>query len=254
MLHFLTIAEYYEGFGTKMNQLLLQVVNRLPEPLMRKFVKSYVDIQVKRHVSLVVNGMENLNSDFKRPYIFVCNHLSNSDGLVLNKVLEKEKIIFIAGKKLEANSLTNLGFKIVRSIPITPNSPDKDAIRKVLSAVKEGNSILIFPEGTRSRTSKMLEGKKGVLLFAKLTNAPIVPIGICGTEKFLPINKEMGKEAFCDANITINIGKAFNLPEKDVEETKDNWETNCLNHIMTGIAALLPNEYRGFYEEISPLL
>lgn len=237
-----------------MNRLLLQVVNRLPEPLMRNFVKFYVDLQIKKHLKLEVKGLENLNGDFKRPCIFVCNHLSNSDGLVLNRVLEKEKIIFIAGKKLEANSLTNLGFKIVRSIPITPNSPDKDAIRKVLSAVKEGNNILIFPEGTRSRTATMLEGKKGIVLFAKLTNASIVPIGICGTEKFLPINKEMGKEAFCDAKITINIGKAFNLPEKGEEETKDSWETNCLNYIMTGIAGLLPREYRGFYEEKSPLL
>jgi 1-acyl-sn-glycerol-3-phosphate acyltransferase len=135
--------------------------------------------------------------------LFVCNHLSNSDGLILNKVLEKENIIFAAGKKLESNSVTNLGFKIVRSIPILPNSPDKDAIKKLVSAVKEGNSILIFPEGTRSRTEKTLEGKKGILLFAKLTKAPIVPIGIWGTEKFMPIKKDMGKEAFYDDSIGI---------------------------------------------------
>jgi 1-acyl-sn-glycerol-3-phosphate acyltransferase len=232
-----------------MNKLLLIFVNLLPEPLIIKFVRFYVNLQIKKHARLDVKGLENLNCDFKRPYLFVCNHLSNSDGLVLNKVLEKENIIFIAGKKLESNSMTNLGFKIVRSIPILPNSPDKDAIKKVISAVKEGNSILIFSEGTRSRTAKMLEGKKGILLFAKLTNAPIVPIGIWGTEKFMPIKKDMGKEVFYDADININIGEVFNLPKKSDDETKGNWEDNCLNHIMMRIAELLPKEYRGIYDD-----
>ncbi|HBV68051.1 MAG TPA: 1-acyl-sn-glycerol-3-phosphate acyltransferase [Clostridiales bacterium] len=232
-----------------MNKLLLIFVNLLPEPLIIRFVRFYVNLQIKNHARLDVKGLENLNSDSKRPYLFVCNHLSNSDGLVLNKVLEKENIIFVAGKKLEYNSMTNLGFKVVRSIPILPNSPDKDAIKKIVNAVKEGNNILIFPEGTRSRTASMLEGKKGILLFARLTNAPIVPIGIWGTEKFMPIDNDMDKEVFCDADININIGEVFSLPEKSDDETKWSWEDNCLNYIMMRIAELLPKEYRGFYDE-----
>ncbi|HBD64711.1 MAG TPA: 1-acyl-sn-glycerol-3-phosphate acyltransferase, partial [Clostridiales bacterium] len=207
-----------------MNKFLLIFVNLLPEPLIIRFVSFYVNLQIKNHARLDVKGLENLSSDFKRPYLFVCNHLSNSDGLVLNKVLEKENIIFVAGKKLEHNSMTNLGFKVVRSIPILPNSPDKDAIKKIVNAVKEGNNILIFPEGTRSRTANMLEGKKGILLFARLTNAPIVPIGIWGTEKFMPIENDMDKEVFYDADININIGEVFNLPEKSYDETKRSCE------------------------------
>jgi len=230
-----------------MNKVSLLFASLLPEPLMIKFVKFYVGLQMKKHARLEVSGLENLNGDLERPYLFVCNHLSNSDGLILNKVLEKEKIIFVAGKKLESNFMTSLGFKIVRSISIVPNSPDKEAIKKVIGAVKEGNSILIFPEGTRSRTAKMLEGKKGILLFAKLTNAPIVPIGIWGTEKFMPIMQDMGKEAFCDADININIGEAFKLPKRGTDETKENWEADSLQHIMVSIAELLPKEYRGYY-------
>jgi len=232
-----------------MNNLLLAFVKCLPELLIAKFVGSYFDKQLKKHAVIHVKGREHLNNDFKRPFLFVCNHLSNSDGLVLNKVLEKEKIIFVAGKKLEANSFTSLGFSIVNTISITPNSPDKDAIRQVVSAVKGGNNILVFPEGTRSRTSKMLEGKKGILLFAKLTKAPIVPMGIWGTEKFMPIEENMGNETFYDAEINISIGEAFDLPEKNDAETKGEWETNCLNRIMKGIAALLPKEYRGYYSD-----
>jgi len=232
-----------------MNKLLVIIVNLLPESLIIKFVRFYVNLKIKRHARLTVNGLEHLNGDFKRPYLFVSNHLSNSDGLVLNKVLEKENITFLAGKKLEANSLTNLGFKIVRSIAILPNSADKEAIRRVISTVKEGNSILIFPEGTRSRSAKMIEGKKGILLFAKLTNVPIAPIGIWGTEKLIPIEDDMGKEAFHDADITVYIGQSFKLPQKSENQTKENWEEESMQLIMTRIARLLPKEYRGYYDE-----
>ena len=231
-----------------MNRSILKFINRMPAPLITLFVRAYVNLQIKKHVKLEVNGLENLNCDFERPYLFVCNHLSNSDGLILNKVLKKENIIFVAGKKLEGNALTNLGFKMVRTISILPNSPDKDAIKKVIRAIKEGNSILVFPEGTRSRTAKMIEGKKGILLFAKLTNTPIVPIGICGTEKFMPIEEDMGKERFYDADISIKIGEVFHLPAKNDDETKGEWENNCLNYIMQRIAELLPKEYRGLYD------
>lgn len=232
-----------------MNKLLLKLINILPEPLIVKFVKLYVDTKIKKHVNIMVSGIENLDCSFKRPYLFVCNHLSNSDGLILNEVLRKEKITFVAGKKLEANSFTNLGFRIVRSIPISPNSADKTAIKSVVNTVKQGNSILIFPEGTRSRSSKMIEGKKGILLFAKLTSAPIVPIGISGTEKFMPIENDMGKETFYDADISINIGKPFILNKRSDNETKESWEENNLNRIMLSIAELLPKDYRGFYKD-----
>jgi len=89
------------------------------------------------------------------------------------------------------------------------------------------------------------------LLFAKLTDAPIVPIGIWGTERFMPIKEDMSQEVFHDADINIKIGKVFHLPPKSDDETKEHWETNCLNYIMMRIAELLPKEYRGFYDDIT---
>ncbi|MCL2323187.1 MAG: 1-acyl-sn-glycerol-3-phosphate acyltransferase [Oscillospiraceae bacterium] len=231
-----------------MNKFLLITAKLLPEPILIKAVRYYVNMQIKKHAKLNIQGIENLNCDLKRPYLFVCNHLSNSDGLIINKVLEKENITFVAGKKLSANAMTNLGFTIIKSITISPNSADKDAISKIIHTVKSGTSVLVFPEGTRSRTAQMIAGKKGILLFAKLTKAPIVPIGIWGTEKFMPINENMGKESFHDANISINIGKAFVITERRSDETKVEWETNTLNFIMKKIAELIPEEYRGVYK------
>ncbi|NJD01228.1 MAG: 1-acyl-sn-glycerol-3-phosphate acyltransferase, partial [Ruminiclostridium sp.] len=89
------------------------------------------------------------------------NHLSNVDGIVLNKVLKKNNVTFIAGKKLNANPFTSIFMKIVKHISISPNSADRKAIKKALTVLSMGESILIFPEGTRSRTGSMIKGKRG---------------------------------------------------------------------------------------------
>jgi len=230
-----------------MNKLMVTVLRILPKPLLSAAMKRYIDYQINKKANLTVSGMERLEGT-KGPYLFVCNHLSNSDGLILNKVLEREDVTFIAGKKLNANAMTNLGFSIVKSIPISPSSADKEAIKRVLTTVKEGNSIVIFPEGTRSRTGEMIEGKKGIVLFAKMTKATIVPMGIWGSEKFMPINDDMSRETFYPSTVNVKIGEPFALPKASAGEDKKEWEANSLSHIMTSIASLLPESYRGIYK------
>ena len=100
---------------------------------------------------------------------------------------------------------------MVKTVNIKPNSADKEAITKIVKMVRGGENLLIFPEGTRSRTGAMIEGKKGRLLIARLTKAEIVPIGMTGTEKLLPIAKDddMGGEKFNYADVNIKIENLY---------------------------------------------
>ena len=108
---------------------------------------------------------------------------------------------------------------------------------------------MIFPEGTRSRTGSMIEGKKGFLLMAKLSKAKIVPIALTGTEEFLPINDDdMGEENFQTAHVTVRFGDAVYLPEKLKEEDKNQYNERAMVEVMKYIAALLPEKYRGVYK------
>ncbi len=144
--------------------------------------------------------------------------------------------------------MTKLGLEITKTIPIKPNTADKEAIYNIVKTLKSGNNILIFPEGTRSRTAKLMEPKKGVVLIQKLSKATIVPLGISGTEKLLPINdKDMALECFQSADVTINIGKALELPKKNKEESKHEYEDRLMDYFMSEIAKLIPKEYRGIY-------
>lgn len=228
-----------------------KAMNVLPESIVIHLAKKIANGYVKKHANIKVEGMQNIDK-IKGPKIFVCNHLSNSDGLILNKLLvEKYDPYFIAGQKLSNDPVTNLGIKMVKTINIKPNSPDKEAITRIINEVKNGENILIFPEGTRSRTGAMIEAKKGILLIARLTKATIVPMGIAGSEILLPINYDgnMDMEEWHDADVTVKVGEGFTVPKKEKGEDKKQYEQRCIDYIMVQIAKNVPENYRGIYKE-----
>lgn len=218
-----------------------------PKPVLKRIVKIAMDIYISKYARIEVINGENLEN-IKDPVIFACNHLSNSDALVLNKVIKNNDITYVAGVKLSQNPVTSLGLGVVNIVPINPNTADKAAIEKTVKILKQGRSILIFPEGTRSRTASMIKVHKGVLLLSRLTGLPIVPVGICGTEKLLPINdKDMGNENFNHAYIKVIIGKGFKIPQRNDGEDRHTYEDRAINFIAKQIANLLPEKYRGIY-------
>lgn len=228
---------------------MAKILNILPDGFTKYISKKVIDKYLKKYANINITGSENLKG-IKTPTIFICNHLSNSDGLVLDKALKEIDPTFVAGAKLSNNAVTSIGINVIKTTNIKPNTADKDGIKKIIKLVKEGESILLFPEGTRSRVGGLIEAKKGILLIARMTGVPIVPIGLYGTEKLLPINKEgdMSAEAFCFADVHINIGKQFDSPIRVKEQDKREYEELALKYIMKKIAELLPEKYKGVYK------
>lgn len=227
-----------------------KVISMLPEKLVVKVAKTAINRYLKKYANIKIEGFDKVEN-IEGAKIFICNHLSNSDGLVLNKVLkEKYDPYFIAGVKLSDDPITRLGTSVVKCINVKPNTADKEAITTMVKTVKGGENILIFPEGTRSRTGAMIEGKKGILLLARLTKAKIIPIGMSGTDKLLPINKsgDMGSEVWHDANVVIKFGNPVEIPKREKDEDKHEYDDKCMYIIMKSIANLLPEEYRGVYK------
>ncbi len=231
------------------SETFANIVHKLPPKLRRTVSRYLVNKYLNKYAQIHVQGKDNLTGIIQ-PTLFVCNHLSNADGLVLQGALKSVDPTFVAGEKLSSDAVTRLGSNAVKTTVIKPNSADKEGLKRIIDLIKEGESILVFPEGTRSRTGSLIEAKKGILLIARATGVPIVPVGIWGSEKLLPINREghMNREQFNYAEVHIHIGQQFQIPKRVSAQDKKVYESNVLQAIMKSIANLLPQAYQGVYK------
>ena len=109
--------------------------------------------------------------------------------------------------------------------------------------LRQGNVFGISPEGTRSKTGALIKAKTGIAYLVDLTEAPIVPIAVTGTETMM-------KDLLCLRRpyLTVRIGELFRLPRLRESERSEDMHRHT-DEVMCRIAALLPPEYRGVYAE-----
>lgn len=132
-----------------------------------------------------IHGLENLEPH--RPYIYAANHQSAYDIFVLLAVLPP-KIRFLAKKELFSIPLFGQALKKAGSLPVDRSNRQAamKSVEAAALAVRNGRSIIIFPEGTRSETAEMLPFKKGGFVLAIKSGQPLVPVSISGARAILP--------------------------------------------------------------------
>lgn len=133
-------------------------------------------------IRIVVEGQENIQRH--RAAVYAVNHASNVEPPivfdVLHEIFPRLRIVY----KAELRKLPVLvrAFDLAGFVPLQRGNPEQSlpAIDRAAEALREGNSFLIFPEGTRSRSGELLPFKKGGFILAIKGQSPVVPIAITG--------------------------------------------------------------------------
>ena len=135
-------------------------------------------------VNVEINGLENILSN--RPQIFVSNHQGYFDIFALSGYLPVQ-IRWIAKSSLFRIPFVGWAMMAAGYIPVERDNRKKayEAFNKTLEKIKEGCSIIIFPEGTRSEDGKIGPFKKGSNLIASRSKSPMVPITIIGSGEII---------------------------------------------------------------------
>jgi 1-acyl-sn-glycerol-3-phosphate acyltransferase len=136
-------------------------------------------------VRVRVIGKEKIDKD--KSYIVMTNHQSNLDVLALATRLPLQ-LRWIAKRELMKVPIFGFAIKRLGMIIIDRKNPEKahESMKSAGEKMKSGLSIIIFPEGTRSKDGKLLEFKKGGFVMALQTKTPILPITINGSRFCLP--------------------------------------------------------------------
>jgi 1-acyl-sn-glycerol-3-phosphate acyltransferase len=122
-----------------------------------------------------------------RAALYTVNHASNVEPPILFAVLReltpKLKVLYKA--VLRKLPILGRGFDVVGFVPIERENRERatQAIDRAAGSVQSGNSLLVFPEGTRSRTGALLPFKKGAFVLAIKAQAPVVPTAIFGAAR-----------------------------------------------------------------------
>ena len=185
-----------------------------------------------------VKGRENVPRT--GPLIVVANHLTYLDPPLLGASIPR-KIHFMAKEELFESFRWRTLVEAYGAFPVKRGQWNREALRRAAGALDNGWALGLFPEGKRSADHRLQDPLPGASLLAARTGAPILPVGISGTERVNGLGFILERPP-----ITVKIGAPFGLPSDGERRTRVRLArySDC---IMEHIAELLPESYRGHY-------
>ncbi len=152
-------------------------------------------------IKLEIEGLENLEPEGQ--YVFVSNHSSLFDiPALLGSLPGEVRIIY----KKELENILIFGRCLRKSpfIAVERSDPRNamDSIEKAAQSFRQGGSVIVFAEGTRSKDGNLQEFKRGAFMLASRSEMPIVPVAVCGAGSILP----KGERYFRPGIVKVRVG------------------------------------------------
>ena len=199
-----------------------------------------------------VVGVENVPRT--GPVILASNHLSFADSLVI-PIVAPRKVVFLAksdyfaGHGLKGRA-QRAWFEGMGMLPV-----DRDDTKAALASLDTAMEVLgrgeafgIYPEGTRSRDGRLYRGRTGVAHLALSAGAPVVPVGLTGTERLQPVGARLPRIV----PVTVRFGTPIEVAGRYDGVPAGKARREVTDEIMTAIQALTGQEPAGVYNDRAP--
>lgn len=195
-----------------------------------------------------INGLENVPRT--GPVIIASNHLSFLDSIIIQALTPRDVAFFAKAEYFTTpglkGKLMKSFFESVGSIPVQrgEQAASVAALDSLVEILEAGGGVGIYPEGTRSRDGRLYRGRTGVGWLALTTGAPVIPVGLTGTENLQPAGQNRIKPhhftlSFGEPLQFEHIGRKHPLPER----------RRATDAIVDEIAKLTGQEYTGAYNQ-----
>lgn len=186
-------------------------------------VKALVRLYFYIMYSLKYEGKENIPKG--RPVIYASNHRSYADPPLVGSGA-RGKLVFMAKEELFRNKLFAWLIKSLGAFPVARGKGDTTTLDTAVEKLKT-KSLMIFPEGTRSKDGKVRRGHSGAALIAVRANVPIIPVGVVYGEKLkfrtklrVVYGKPIDPADYCTISDTPNPRELVKLRDKYMTEIK----------------------------------
>ncbi|CAN5385695.1 lysophospholipid acyltransferase family protein [soil metagenome] len=220
--------------------MLYQVLHRVVPPLAKVVWRP------------TVTGLEHVPAT--GPVILASNHLSFADSIVIPVVVPRRVAFLAKSDYFEGNgvrgALQRAWFTGLGMLPV-----DRDDTRAALvsldialDVLSRGEAFGIYPEGTRSRDGRLYRGRTGVAHLALTAGAPVVPVGLVGTEQLQPVGSRLPRVV----PITVRFGAPITVADRFDGVPLGRARRELTDEIMAAIAALSGQAAAGVYNERQP--
>jgi 1-acyl-sn-glycerol-3-phosphate acyltransferase len=210
---------------------------------MRNLVHFLIHAFLALATKIEVHNLDNVPSTGS--FVLATNHLGVLDIVMPAYLFGRWDMFIMVAEKWKKRAFARWLGNNLNFLYIDRFNPDLAALRDVITRMKNGQVLIIAPEGTRSHTGALIEAKPGVSYLAAKLGYPIVPASLAGTSDKTFFDN---LRHFRKTHVILTAGKPFRLPPlpaQDREETLQRYT----DEIMCQIAALLPEEYRGVYRD-----
>jgi 1-acyl-sn-glycerol-3-phosphate acyltransferase len=202
------------------------------------------------HILAPVKIIGKGNVPLHQAYVVAINHVSLYDPPFAG-VFWPEQVEAMGAVEIWSRPGQNVLARLWGGIPVHRGEYDRALFDKVISALRSGYPLLIAPEGERSHKPGLQCAKPGIAYLVEQTGLPVIPAGIVGTTDDFWQKASKGKRP----KLELRIGEPIRLPpvEEKGTERREARQRNA-DLVMSYIAGLLPEEYRGVYADsaISP--